>query len=115
MELLTRFLSCDWGTTAFRLRLVEVEGFRIIAESESKQGVRSVNDECVTSAKSEDARLSAYKAILTDHISKLEEQTGSELKDLPVIISGMASSNIGILELPYKDMPFALDGSDLLT
>jgi 2-dehydro-3-deoxygalactonokinase len=115
MEPLTRFLSCDWGTTAFRLRLVELEGFRIIAESESKQGVRTVNDEWVSSSKSAAERMGFYTTILTEHIRKLEEQTGGALKDVPVIISGMASSNIGMLELPYKEMPFALDGSDLLT
>jgi 2-dehydro-3-deoxygalactonokinase len=30
-----------------------------------------------------------------------------------VVISGMASSTIGMLEVPYKPLPFATDGSDL--
>lgn len=33
---------------------------------------------------------------------------------VPVIISGMATSSIGIREIPYSPLPFALDGSSLL-
>ena len=35
-------------------------------------------------------------------------------RDLPVIISGMASSTIGWHELPYARTPFACDGSDVV-
>ena len=34
----TTFLSCDWGTSAFRLRLVERELLKILAETHSKEG-----------------------------------------------------------------------------
>ena len=35
--------------------------------------------------------------------------------DLPMLISGMASSSIGMLELPYAQAPFALDGIAYIT
>ena len=35
----TRFLSCDWGTSVFRLRLVEVATRRVIAASRGDQGI----------------------------------------------------------------------------
>ena len=38
----------------------------------------------------------------------------TSLDDVPVVISGMASSTIGLRELPYKPLPFAADGSDLV-
>ncbi len=37
------------------------------------------------------------------------------LDGVPLIISGMASSSLGMLELPYKEFPFSADGSDLRT
>jgi 2-dehydro-3-deoxygalactonokinase len=39
----------------------------------------------------------------------------TSLDGVPVVISGMASSTVGMLELPYKPLPFAVDGSDLAT
>jgi 2-dehydro-3-deoxygalactonokinase len=32
---------------------------------------------------------------------------------MPVLLSGMASSSIGMIELPYKELPFKVDGSDI--
>ncbi|MFC7670205.1 hypothetical protein ACFQT0_24695 [Hymenobacter humi] len=34
----TVFLSCDWGTSSFRLRLVERAGLKILAQESSKEG-----------------------------------------------------------------------------
>jgi 2-dehydro-3-deoxygalactonokinase len=36
------FLSCDWGTTTFRLRLVDIAGAKIVAEENSDQGIAKV-------------------------------------------------------------------------
>jgi 2-dehydro-3-deoxygalactonokinase len=54
-----------------------------------------------------------YQSIIADQLGKLQEKVAFSLRDMPVIISGMASSNIGMVELPYKMLPFAVDGSDL--
>src|SRR6185312_11764655 len=35
------------------------------------------------------------------------------LQGVPLVISGMATSSIGLREIPHRPMPFALDGSDL--
>lgn len=37
----------------------------------------------------------------------------SSLRGVPVVLSGMASSSIGLMELPYKKIPFRTDGSEL--
>ena len=63
--------------------------------------------------KKEDERLSFYQSILAEQIKKLEEQLNFSLQDVPLIISGMASSNMGMMELPYKEVPFSTDGHDL--
>ncbi len=106
------FLSCDWGTTAFRLRLVAADGFKVVAESESKQGNAAVFEAWKQRGKQEGDRVRFYQAILKEHLAKLEAQADFP-KDIPLIISGMASSTVGMMELPYKDIPFALDGADL--
>ncbi len=115
MNTTTHFLSCDWGTTAFRLRLVAAAGFEIVAESGSKQGIAAVHKEWGSSGKSEGKRTAFYQAIILEHISKVAAEHSALLKGAPLIISGMASSSIGMTELPYKKLPFRLDGSDLAT
>ena len=39
----THFLSCDWGTSAFRLRLVAQVGDHIVASVETDDGVKVIN------------------------------------------------------------------------
>jgi 2-dehydro-3-deoxygalactonokinase len=40
------FISCDWGTTNFRLRLVETNTLRVIEEVNSGMGIKALNDQC---------------------------------------------------------------------
>ncbi len=115
MAQLTRFLSCDWGTTAFRLWLVELAGFKIIAEVSSKQGNSTVYEEWCKSSLPEEQRISFYLSVIRENIRNLEAQGTGTLDGVPVVISGMASSTIGMMEVPYKALPFALDGTDLST
>ncbi len=115
MAQITRFLSCDWGTTAFRLWLVEVDGFKILAEVSSKQGNSALYEEWCESGRPEEQRVPFYLSVIRENIRKLEAQGTGPLDGVPVIISGMASSTIGMMEVPYKALPFALDGSDLNT
>jgi 2-dehydro-3-deoxygalactonokinase len=108
-----QFLSCDWGTTAFRLRLIEPEGIRIIEEESTKQGIADTFQLWKQSGQNEDERLPFYLDIISAHIEVIAKRTGSSLNDLPLIISGMASSTIGMIDLPYKQLPVFVDGSNL--
>jgi 2-dehydro-3-deoxygalactonokinase len=106
------FLSCDWGTTAFRLRAV-AKDFSILAEVSSKHGIAAVFDEWKQSGKDESGRVDFYRAIIETHLKELRAKVSGDISGIPLIISGMASSNIGMMELPYKHLPVFLDGSDL--
>jgi 2-dehydro-3-deoxygalactonokinase len=108
-----KFLSCDWGTSSFRLRIVEVPGLLVVAEQKSDQGITNSFELWKQSKKSEDDRLIFYLGIIGHHIKILEEKSGTSLNELPLVISGMASSTIGMINLPYKELPFSTDGSDL--
>ncbi|MBH8567964.1 2-dehydro-3-deoxygalactonokinase [Microvirga sp. STS02] len=109
------FLSCDWGTTAFRLRLVERETLKILAEESSKEGNAATAEAWQQAGQPAEQRVPFYLNTVRQHIQQLEAAAGTTLAGVPVVISGMASSTIGMAELPYKPLPFAVDGSDLLT
>ncbi|WP_375416705.1 2-dehydro-3-deoxygalactonokinase [uncultured Hymenobacter sp.] len=109
----TTFLSCDWGTSAFRLRLVEREGLKILAEESSKQGNAATAERWRQAGQPPEQRAAFYQTVIQEHLAKLEATVKTSLAGLPVVVSGMASSTIGMVELPYKPLPFAADGADL--
>ncbi|MBF9143594.1 2-dehydro-3-deoxygalactonokinase [Hymenobacter properus] len=113
MDLSNLFLSCDWGTSAFRLRLVERESLKVLAEESSKEGNAATAELWKQAGQPAEQRVAFYLAIVQAHVRKLEEAAKTSLDEVPVVISGMASSTIGMLEVPYKPLPFATDGSDL--
>ena len=115
MNSTTTFLSCDWGTSAFRLRLVERDTRKILAETSSKEGNAAMAERWQQAGQAPAQRVGFYLAIIQQYVKTLEAAAGTVLTGVPVVISGMASSTIGLLELPYKSLPFAADGSDLLT
>jgi len=108
------FISCDWGTSAFRLRLVDAETKEVLATIKTDQGNAVVYNDWISNHQQED-RLSFYSDILADGVQVLEQEYKQPLTNTTIVISGMASSSIGMMELPYKDLPFHLDGSDALT
>ncbi len=105
------FLSCDWGTSSFRLRLIDIETLQLLAETNSNEGVTTVYE--LWQQTQDKERIPFYTLILHNHIIKLEQQLNRSLNDVIIIMSGMISSTIGMIELPYKELPFSSDGSDL--
>lgn len=129
------FLSCDWGTTHFRLRLVDADTGDIVSEIKTADGVAAVADH--VSASGEPAT-EAFPRILAEHAHRL---LAGEWHGLPAcvpgprcahttgwkrvplsqsgriathcVVSGMASSRLGWIELPYAEVPAPLSGSSL--
>ncbi|HYW35347.1 MAG TPA: 2-dehydro-3-deoxygalactonokinase, partial [Balneolaceae bacterium] len=97
-------LSCDWGTSSFRLRLVDNQTGTVLQAITSRRGVKTIS-----SAPSGEP----FRNYLATQIAKIEERSAQPLAFVPVVISGMASSSIGWKELPYGSLPFLLDGSQL--
>lgn len=104
-----RFLSCDWGTSSFRLRLVE--NGRPLEEIKSEKGISVIFNEWKKEQQTE--RLDFYQSYLLQQVKSLQDKLGFSLDQIPLILSGMASSSIGMIELSYKLLPFKTDGSDL--
>ncbi|WP_306550576.1 2-dehydro-3-deoxygalactonokinase [Daejeonella sp.] len=102
-------LCCDWGTTSFRLRLVERQDYKVLAEYLTKDGVAGTYRDW--KEQDEINRFDFYAAILKNSIKELAKKTSFILDTIPVIVSGMASSSIGMEELPYAELPFESNGS----
>lgn len=108
-----KFISCDWGTSNLRLRLVERDRRSVLKEIETNEGIAFVHQ----AWKSEPARTDRYFyyfSVLKKHIEQWNDEDGASLENMVVVISGMASSTIGIVELAYAPMPMKADGSGLL-
>lgn len=107
-------LSCDWGSSSFRLRLVNAQR-RIVDEVLSNKGVAHLYRAWTKDRGGEKTGIEAlyYKELLQG-IEKLEGRSSLDLKGIPVVISGMACSVMGIRELPYAPLPFSLNGRDAI-
>ncbi|MCU0354406.1 MAG: 2-dehydro-3-deoxygalactonokinase [Cytophagales bacterium] len=101
------FLSGDWGTTRFRLRLVQADTLLVQAERQTDEGIAAVYADWQRQGADPAGRLAFYRRILASHIRDLERGNGRPLGGVPVVLSGMASSSLGMAELPYLSVPFA--------
>ena len=54
-----------------------------------------------------------FAEVIKSSIAVLESKLSKSLSGIPIIISGMASSSLGMINLPYQQLPFKTDGSDL--
>ncbi|MEO8961109.1 MAG: 2-dehydro-3-deoxygalactonokinase, partial [Ginsengibacter sp.] len=101
------FISVDWGTSNFRLRLVEKLSQNVIQESISPMGVKQLYSKWQEQGGD---REWIFLNFLKQQIDGLQINVS---KNIEVVISGMASSSIGIRELPYAPLPFDTSGKGL--
>lgn len=87
------FAAVDWGTSSFRLWLVNAGG-QVLGERRSDQGMTA-------------AARTGFASVLQSHLDAL-----SVPADLPVVICGMAGARQGWVEAGYLDTPAHL--SDIL-
>ncbi|WP_047244901.1 2-dehydro-3-deoxygalactonokinase [Maribacter thermophilus] len=105
----TKFVSCDWGTSNFRIRLVDLDNLAILKELKSEDGVKFLYQKYAVQDQKD--RLSFYLSFLKDKLKLLR----LENEKYNIVCSGMASSNLGLKELPYSSFPIDLSGSTLNT
>lgn len=108
-----KFISCDWGTTSFRMRVVNSSDLSILAARETGQGIAATHTLWAAQPLQGSDRLHFYQTVLLKAIQHIERELDMSLDEVPLVISGMASSSLGMLELPYKEFPFLTNGSDL--
>lgn len=105
------FLSCDWGTSSFRLRSVKLSDRSVLEEITSDQGTAATFQNWLASEQPEAQRESFYKDVLWRAIQTFKVLPSG---GTPLIVSGMASSTVGIISLPYRHVPFAWDPTELI-
>lgn len=111
---MVKFISCDWGTTSFRLKLVDTADLAVLAQLENGQGIARTNLAFLDQyEKGERSRETYFRRHLVQQVSDFQEQSGQDLKELMIICSGMASSSIGLKELPFAELPFQVSGRNL--
>jgi 2-dehydro-3-deoxygalactonokinase len=105
-------LGCDWGTSSFRLRLIDIKNHQVLGETVSDNGISNTYNAWRSDMESKAVgRMGFFKAYLIQQISLIATQSGLSLAGIPLVISGMASSSIGMEDLAYAALPFATDGS----
>jgi len=105
-------LCCDWGTSFFRLQLLRYSDDQCVGELIAREGIAGTFDAWrKTGAINGLTREHFFRRQLRQQIQVLAQQVSVDLTKVPLVISGMASSSIGMEEVPYATLPFALDGS----
>ncbi len=107
------FLGCDWGTSSFRLTLTHKKSGNIKAHFFSEMGVKKMFTQWNSKSNHTD-RSRFFQQYLQKAITHISDKLKLSLQNIPVIISGMASSSIGMEELPYAKVPFSIRGEDLI-
>ncbi|WP_063693941.1 2-dehydro-3-deoxygalactonokinase [Bradyrhizobium stylosanthis] len=83
------YVAVDWGTSSFRLWLVDRAG-KVLAERRSGEGMLA-------------AAKTGFAAVLQSHLAAVEAPA-----HLPVLICGMAGAKTGWVEAGYVDTPAPL-------
>lgn len=84
-------VAVDWGTSSFRLWLLDAAG-SVLAERRSGEGMLTAGTE-------------GFGSILERHLAAAGAPAG-----LPAIVCGMAGARQGWIEAPYVTLPAGLDG-----
>jgi len=108
----SNFLSCDWGTSTFRLKLADSRCGEVLNCVTSSIGIKNI-----TRNKAKGGWTSGtsnpFQNYLKSQIAFMEKRFSVNLDSVPIVISGMASSSIGWKELSYGSLPFSLTEPDL--
>jgi 2-dehydro-3-deoxygalactonokinase len=107
-------VSCDWGTSSLRLRLVRTADAATMAELATGDGIAHIYQQWkIANSQHSIKRTSFYLGFLYTQITNLLAPVASLSQVEAVVVSGMASSSIGFITIPYTPLPFALDGKNM--
>lgn len=102
------FVSCDWGTSNFRIRLIDAATLDILKEIKTDVGVSKLY-ESFKQQSNLDQKTYFVKYLITQL-----EKIYDEEKEILVVASGMITSSIGMEELDYACLPISLDNHHLV-
>lgn len=103
------FISCDWGTSNFRLTLVKGESLEIISEHKTEKGVKVLYNEFLEQKKL--SQTDFFSNYLLSQMQVFPKQYQSCL----IVSSGMVTSNIGLHNMDYAEIPFDSEGANFVS
>ncbi|WP_271784121.1 2-dehydro-3-deoxygalactonokinase [Aquimarina algiphila] len=109
MRLPKQFISCDWGTSNFRIRLVDFHSLQILAEHQTNVGVSNLYKEFKEQTKHTQRRF--FANYLLDQIEQILPIIEEEVL---IVASGMITSSLGMSELEYAQMPISFTGKEIV-
>lgn len=101
------FISVDWGTSNLRIRYVSLPTLHTIEEVVFPKGIKFIYQDCLEQKAD---RKTFFLKFLEEQLQNFSKEIDSSIE---IVISGMASSSIGLQELPYADLPFDYTGTSL--
>lgn len=104
-------LCCDWGTTSFRLRLTNLKA-EVIAETHTENGILvHHNNWLIQKDENPEHRFDYYLQYIQSQMGEISHSLEIDIAKLPLVISGMAISSIGMINIPYENLPFSVTAS----
>ena len=98
-------LCCDWGTTSFRLRLTNLKA-DVIVETHSEKGILFFHNQWLSQNDDNlERRFDYYLQYIQSQIGEIRHNLDIDIATLPLVISGMAISSIGMMNMPYENLP----------
>ena len=98
-------LCCDWGTTSFRLRLTNLKA-DVIADTHSEKGILVHHNHWLSQKDDNpERRFDYYLQYIQSQIGEIRHNLDIDITTLPLVISGMAISSIGMMNMPYENLP----------
>ena len=107
MNVSEQIICCDWGTSNFRLYLVVKESGEILEEYADSDGIAKVNSSWKGNSTVE--KVEFFRSFLEQKLEDISKTRKRTLANLDVVLSGMASSSLGMIEVPYTSLPFNLN------
>ena len=108
MELPSSFISIDWGTTNFRMRVVDTATSQIMFQLNNSKGILVLYQDFQN--QNQLNQFDFFIAFLRQQLNSIPEEFRQQI----LVISGMASSTIGLKELDYASFPFSMSGEGLI-
>lgn len=104
------FISCDWGTSNFRLRKVNARTLNVLNEHLSEFGIKKCNENF------ENQKQTNRFQFFADYLlNEVRNRNCGDPEKAIIMASGMVSSSIGMTEMEYATMPFAFNGNGLIS
>lgn len=110
MKNIAKFISCDWGTSNLRLRLIDTKTMTVLKEVKSNDGIKKIFNQYKQG--SELSQYDYFKSFLQNTLTS--NGFNREITEY-IVASGMVTSSIGMMELPHAEMPIKLNSPTVLT